>query len=93
MKLVYWLAFLFLLFVAATPLIGSLLHKRRIRNELRALLATSEADWAIRHREWMAVRRPESLSKLYRDALVDVSEERDEAFHLDENEQPHKPAA
>lgn len=74
------------------PLIGRWIYNRRIRNELRALLATSEADWAIRHREWMAVRRPESLSKLYRDALVDVVEE-DKAFALDENEQPHKPAA
>lgn len=79
--------------VAATPLIGEYLERRRIRAELRALLATSDADWAQKHREWMRVKRPESLSKLYRDALVDsVSDDR-EAFHLDENEQPHKPAA
>lgn len=74
------------------PLIGRWIYNRRIRNELRELLATSEADWAIRHREWMAVRRPESLSKLYRDALVDVSEERDEAFHLDTPRQPDNAA-
>lgn len=38
MKLVHWLALLFLLFVSATPLLGSLLHKRRVNREFRGHL-------------------------------------------------------
>lgn len=105
MTLVQVLAIAFIVSVVASPLIGNLLHKRRIRRELRNLLNTSEADWAVKHREFMARRRSGQEIKLNRDALIDVVEEEckpyteahrpytnsdDEGAFMDsENEQPH----
>lgn len=75
MKIVEILAIWFIISVIASPFIGQWLHRRRIRNELRNLLDTSNADWAVQHREWMAARKAGSESRLYRDALVDLATE------------------
>lgn len=70
-----WLAIWFIVAVAASPLVGRYLANRRIRNELRALLNTSNADWAVKHREWMARRRSGEDVKLSKEALIEIAEE------------------
>lgn len=89
------LAILVLIGVVATPLIGTWLERRRFRNELRNILDTSEAEWAVQHREWVKSRMTGSQSRLYRDALIDAAESDSKAFALDDTEQPHptRPAA
>lgn len=72
MTIVQWLAVWFIASVLAAPLIGSILHRRRIRNELRYLLNTSDADWAVKHREFMARRRSGVEVKLAREALIET---------------------
>lgn len=70
-----WLAVWFIVAVVASPLIGRYLANRRIRNELRTLLNTSNADWAVKHREWMARRRSGEDVKLSKEALIEIAEE------------------
>lgn len=70
-----WLAIWFIVAVVAAPLVGRYLANRRIRNELRALLDTSNADWAVKHREWMARRRSGEDVNLSKEALIEIAEE------------------
>lgn len=76
------------------PLISEYFLRRRIRSELRDLLATSEAAWAVEHRVWMARHRSGEDVKLSRDELIECAAEECEAFHLDpENHEHPRPAA
>lgn len=70
-----WLALWFIVAVLASPFIGRYLANRRIRNELRTLLYTSDADWAVKHREWMARRRSGEDVKLSKEALIEIAGE------------------
>lgn len=79
------------------PLISEYFLRRRIRSELRDLLATSEAAWAVEHRVWMARHRSGQEVRISKEALIESASEEcrewEGAFSLDEPTQPNLPKA
>lgn len=96
MKLVYWLAFLFLLFVAATPLLGALLHNRRVNRQFRGHLESEARRVRLEKLveiadEYEAAETDKQRRLAYRKATELGFT--DGPFMLDEDAQPHLPKA